>query len=238
MRRLIRVLSDPAELAAAAAGEFARASGAHKGKGTFRAALSGGSTPKALYARLAAEPLRSRVPWARVELFFGDERCVPPDDPDSNYRMAREALLSRVPVPPERVHRVLTERTPEEAARLYADEVRGPRFDWIFLGLGPDGHTASLFPGTAAVEEKEKLAVSVWVPEKKTRRVTLTLPVLNAAAKVVFVVSGADKADAVRRVLEEPASPAVPASLVRPEAGELLWLLDAAAASGLRRTKC
>jgi len=231
MRRLIRVLRDPDELAAAAAGEFARAAGSSRG--TFRAALSGGDTPRALYERLAAEPLRSRVPWARVEFFFGDERCVPPDHPDSNYRMAREALLARVPVAPERVHRVPTELPPEEAARRYAEEVRGPRFDWVFLGLGADGHTASLFPGAAAVGERSAPAVAVWSEERKSHRVTLTRPVFDAAAKVVFVVAGAGKAEAVRRVLEEPPSEALPASLIRPESGELLWLLDAAAASRL-----
>lgn len=230
MRRLIRVLKDDAELASAAAGEFARAAGASKGM--FRAALSGGSTPRAFHARLAAEPLRSRVPWGRVEVFFGDERCVPPDHRDSNYRMARETLLDRVPIPRERVHRVPTELPPEEAAREYARVLGSAPLDFVFLGLGPDGHTASLFPGTPAVGETGAAVVPVWVEAKKSFRVTLTRPVLNAAAKVVFVVSGAEKAEAARRALEEPPAPEVPAGLIRP-ASELLWLLDAAAASKL-----
>jgi 6-phosphogluconolactonase len=232
MRRLIRVLPDQTSLAAAAAEAFAAAASASDG--AFRVALSGGNTPKALYALLAAEPLRARVPWSRVEVFFGDERCVPPDHPDSNFRMAEEVLLSRVPLEPSRIHRVRTELAPEEAARRYSDELRGPRFDWIFLGLGPDGHTASLFPGSAAVNELKVRATSVWVEEKKSHRVTITRPVIDAAKKVVFVVAGADKAEMVRRVVEEPADPAFPASLVAPTGGDLIWLLDAAAASLLK----
>jgi 6-phosphogluconolactonase len=149
-------------------------------------------------------------------------------------------LLSRVPIPPENIHRVPAELPdPEEAARRYADVLRrelgaAPRFDWIFLGMGEDGHTASLFPGTAAVRESQKLTAAVWVEAKKTHRVTLTLPVLDAAAKVVFLVAGAAKAETARRVLEEPADEARPASLVRPDRGELVWLLDHEAASRLK----
>ena len=237
MRRLL-ILPDAATLAAAAAEEFVRA--LESSSGPFRVALSGGSTPKALYGLLADEkhPYRARVPWERLRFFWGDERCVPPDHPDSNYRMAREALLSRVPVSPERVHRIEGE-LPEaaEAARRYEDAVRRelgaePRFDWIFLGLGADGHTASLFPGTTAVAERSKLVTSVWVEEKKTHRVTLTLPVLNAAKKIVFLVEGIDKALTVQLVLQDAPSPVRPASQVLPK-GELLWLLDRAAASRL-----
>ena len=215
-------------MAAAAASAFADAAGASTG--AFKVALAGGSTPRDLYACLAQEPLSSRVPWARVEIFFGDERCVPADHPDSNFRMAHEALLKHVALEPSRIHRVPTEFTPDEAARRYADEVRGPNFDWIFLGLGRDGHTASLFPGSPAVSEKIKLAVAAEAPDTKLPRVTLTLPVFSAAAKIVFVVSGADKADIVRRVFEEPAAPELPASMILPHEGESLWLLDAAAA--------
>ena len=236
-RRLI--LSDASALAAAAAEEFARA--AAGSSGPFRVALSGGSTPKALYALLADVngPYRMRVPWERVHFFWGDERCVPPDHPDSNYGMARATLLSRVPVPPGNVHRIEGELADSgEAAKRYEaaltrEFVGAPRFDWIFLGLGADGHTASLFPGTAAVSERLNLVSAVWLEAKKSRRVTLTLPVLNAAKKIVFLVAGADKAAAARLALEGGASAACPASLVAPADGELLWLLDAAAASGL-----
>jgi 6-phosphogluconolactonase len=164
---------------------------------------------------------------------------VPPDHPDSNYRMALETLLSKVPVAPQRIHRMPAELPDaDEAARRYEATLRaelGPalRFDFVFLGLGPDGHTASLFPGTPVVQEKEKLVASVWVEAKKSRRLTLTFPVLNAAARAAFVVSGAEKADMVRRAIEEPASDMVPAGKVVPTKGELLWLLDRDAASRL-----
>jgi 6-phosphogluconolactonase len=241
MRRVL-ILPDAAALAAAAAEEFARAASASTG--IFRVALSGGSTPKTLYALLADEkaPYRARVPWGRLHFFWSDERCVPPGHPDSNYRMAFETLLSRVPVPSGHIHRIegaLADA--EEAARwceisLRVEFAGMPRFDWIFLGLGADGHTASLFPGTTAVAETKKLVTSVRVEEKKAHRVTFTLPLLNAAQTVAFVVAGADKADMARLVLEEAPSAARPASLVLPARGELLWLLDRAAASRLTAT--
>jgi 6-phosphogluconolactonase len=240
MSRRIHVLPDAAVLAAAAAGEFTRA--AASSKGPFRVALSGGSTPKAFHALLAdaSGPYRARVPWDRVHFFWGDERCVPPDHPDSNYRMAMETLLSKVPVAPENIHRIPAELPDAAVAAEHYEETLLhefdglPRFDWIFLGMGPDGHTASLFPGTMAVVEQKKLVTSVWVEEKKTHRVTLTLPVLNASKNIAFVVAGPDKADTARRVLEEAPSAASPASLVSPSRGELLWLLDRAAASRLK----
>jgi 6-phosphogluconolactonase len=240
MSRRVHVLPDAAVLAAAAAGEFTRA--AASSKGPFRVALSGGSTPKAFHALLADAqgPYRARVPWDRVHFFWGDERCVPPDHPDSNYRMAVETLLSKVPVPPEHVHRILGELPKaDEAAEKYEETILSkfdglPRFDWIFLGMGPDGHTASLFPGTMAGVEQKKLVTSVWVEEKKSHRVTLTLPVLNASKNIAFVVSGSDKADTAQKVLEEAPSASHPASLVSPSRGELLWLLDRPAASRLK----
>jgi 6-phosphogluconolactonase len=236
-RRLI--LADASAATAAAAEEFTRA--AAGSMGPFRVALSGGETPKALFSLLAEAkgPYRARVPWERIHFFWGDERCVPPDSPDSNYGAAREGLLSRVPVPPRNVHRIQGELPDSDAAaKLYEAELRAefgpsPRFDWIFLGLGPDGHTASLFPGTAAVSERVRLVAPVWLEAKKSRRVTLTFPVLNAAKKVVFVVAGAGKSVAVSLALEGEASVTCPASLVAPTDGELLWILDQAAASGL-----
>lgn len=234
MRRVL-TLADARELSFAAAGEFTRAMGAVK-KGPIRIALSGGSTPRAFHSLLAAEPLRSRIPWDRVQVYWGDERCVPPDHPDSNYKMAMETLLSRVPVPPDNIHRVPAER--EDAAAQYESVLRremgeAPRFDWIFLGLGPDGHTASLFPGTPAVQAGG-LVCDGYMAAKQSRRITFTLPLINAAAKVAFVVSGAEKADMVRAVLEDPPSPSHPASLVSPAKGDLLWLLDRPAASRLK----
>ena len=246
MRRLL-ILPDAAALATAAAEEFTRAAAASSGP--FRVALSGGATPRTLYALLADEkaPYHARVPWERLHFFWSDERCVPPDHPDSNYRMASETLLSRVAAPSANVHRVAGELADaDEAASRYEEEIRrdfasavpgAPRFDWIFLGMGVDGHTASLFPGTTVVMETKKLVASVWVEEKKSHRVTFTLPLLNAAQNVAFVVSGAEKAETARRVLEEAPSAARPASLVVPIRGQSLWLLDRAAASrsGLNR---
>jgi 6-phosphogluconolactonase len=236
LRRLL-IRADPPALAAAAAAEFARAAAACKGE--FRVALSGGATPRALYQLLASDkaPYRAAVPWDRLRFYWGDERCVPPDDPDSNYRMAYDALLSRVPARAGSIRRIDGELDdPEESARLYADTLRrelgpAPRFDWVFLGLGADGHTASLFPGTPAAAERTLLARGVRVVAKPSKRVTLTLPVFNAAKTVVFLVAGADKAETVRRVLGEPPSEDLPASLVAPASGDLIWMLDAGAAS-------
>jgi len=239
MRR-VQIVPDAAALAAAAAEEFTRAAAASSGP--FRVALSGGSTPKALNALLADEsaPYRARMPWDRIHFFWSDERCVPPDHPDSNYRMAQESLLSRVPVPPANVHRIPAELpNPDEAADIYEETIVAefdglPHFDWIFLGMGPDGHTASLFPGNLAVAEQKKLVTAVWVPQMKTHRVSFTLPILNSARKVVFLVAGPEKADTARLVLEEAPSAARPSSLVQPLRGELLWLLDKAAALRLK----
>lgn len=239
MRRL--VLSSPSAVAAAAAEEFARAAAGARGR--LRVALSGGRTPRALYELLAdpGAPYRFRIPWDRLAFFWSDERCVPPGHPDSNYRMAEEALLSRLPVPPAAVHRVKGELgDSDEAARLYERDLLRefggpPAFDWVFLGLGADGHTASLFPGLSAVHETKKTAAPVWNDALKSKRVTLTLPALNAAKTVAFLVCGADKAEAVRLTLEDAPSPLRPASLVRPASGNLIFFLDEAAASRLSR---
>jgi 6-phosphogluconolactonase len=197
-------------------------------RGRFVVALAGGSTPKATYALLAGEDLAARVEWSLVHVFWGDERCVPPDHPDSNYRLAREALLDKVLVPARNVHRIQGELPPEQAAAAYAvelDAVLGAsgRFDLILLGMGRDGHTASLFPGSAALTEHQRLVVAVYVEPLHSWRVTLTLPVINAAREVVFLVSGAAKASALERVR---AGEPVPAGLVRPAPGRLTWLVD------------
>jgi 6-phosphogluconolactonase len=208
-------------------------------RGRCAVALSGGSTPKAFYRLLAAPAFRGRVRWSDIHFFWGDERHVPPDHPDSNYRMAVEAMLSNVPVAPANVHRIRGELPDaDEAARAYEAEMRAcvegepvPRFDLIDLGIGTDGHTASLFPGSAALAETERLCVANWVVKLNAYRVTFTFPVLNAARAVVFVATGTEKAPVVQRVLYDPAAASpLPAQLVRPVDGELWWMLDRAAA--------
>ncbi|MFI5347554.1 MAG: 6-phosphogluconolactonase [Elusimicrobiota bacterium] len=234
MRRVLK-LPDARELSFAAAGEFTRAVSAVK-KGKVHVALSGGNTPRVFHALLASEPFRSRIPWDRLHFFWGDERRVPPDHVESNYRMAMETLLSHVPVPPANIHRVPVEDSDPASAYqslLIREMGDAPRFDWIFLGLGPDGHTASLFPGTPAVQAGG-LVCDGYMAAKDSRRITFTLPLINAAAKVAFVVSGADKAEMVTSILENPPTSAHPASLVSPAKGDLLWLLDRDAASRLK----
>ncbi|HET9307465.1 MAG TPA: 6-phosphogluconolactonase [Candidatus Sulfotelmatobacter sp.] len=242
----IRILTTPQELSEAAAGEVVRdANEAVKASGRFTIALSGGSTPKSLFNLLATNA-RNALPWDRMYFFWGDERHVPPTDPDSNYRMAEEVMLSKVPVPPGNVFRMAAEnpdatrvaedyeKTLRKFFQLAADAI--PQFDFILLGMGPDGHTASLFPGTAALQEKSRLVVSNWVEKLKTNRLSFTLPVLNAARCVAFLVSGTDKAPVLKTVLEENASAEhYPAKLVNPSAGKLIWFLDRAAASSLSK---
>jgi 6-phosphogluconolactonase len=191
-----------------------------------------------------SEPLVAQVDWPRAHVFWGDERCVPPDHPDSNYRMAREALLDHVPIPARNVHRIPCERDPAEAAVVYEGALRAffggdaaPRFDLVLLGLGGDGHTASLFPGTAAVHEPSRWVVAHHVRKLNAWRVTLTPVSINAAAHVAFIVSGAAKAGRLREVLSAPHRPdLLPAQIIRPVGGRLLWLIDAAAAAHLKRS--
>ena len=246
--REVRVVKDAAELSRAAAEEFARCAEEPEGaRGAFSVALAGGLTPRALYTLLASEdaPFRARIPWGRMQVFFGDERPVPPDHPDSNYRMAREALLSRVPIPPSNVHRIRGE-DPDAgaAAREYEATLRsffasagepGPCLDLVLLGMGPDGHTASIFPGSEVVREETLWVAAPWVEPLRSRRITLTPKAINAAARVVFMVSGAAKAETLRAALRGPHRPDVlPAQVVRPERGTLLWIVDRAAAARLR----
>ena len=216
-------------------------------RGRFLLALSGGSTPRPLYELLASDPFRARIDWSRVHLFWGDERCVPPDHPDSNYRMTREALLDRVQPPAENVHRIRGEAEPQEAAEAYERELRrifGPgevpdrSFDLVLLGMGPDGHTASIFPGTQATTETRRWAMAVHVERPRPMwRVTLTTVVLNAAADVTFLVAGADKADRLREVLQAGGPPRLPAQLVKPTHGALHWMVDRAAGSALQNPR-
>jgi 6-phosphogluconolactonase len=242
------VLPDLAQAAAAAAERFARRCvRVVADRGECAIALAGGDTPRALYARLAFEPLRSRIPWSQVRVFWGDERGVPPQDPRSNFRMAQEALLSRLPIPDHRIHRMPAERADAEAAaEEYAAVLREhlpaaadgwPQLDLVLLGLGEDGHTASLFPGAPVLRETRRLVVAYPVPHLGMSRMTLTLPVLNHAAEVMFLVSGAQKAQALWAVLEGPRDPdRVPAQGIRPVAGAVVWIVDAAAASRLTRS--
>ena len=234
------------EMSEAAARLFtARATEAVSLRGRFTAALSGGKTPVTLYTLLAKAPFVAEIPWARVHLFWVDERCVPPDHEDSNYRMVRERLLDHVPIPPANVHRMQGEMDPVEAAARYEEEMRQyfapagvefPVFDLILLGLGADGHTASLFPGTRAIHESARWALGHYVDARKGWRITLTPSVINAARMVVFIVSGAGKAPVLRDVLEGPVRPDVlPAQVIRPEGGDALWMLDRDAAALLKR---
>jgi 6-phosphogluconolactonase len=243
----VRILRDAAAIANRAAKAFIEAAhAAAKSKGTFSVALAGGSTPKALYALLAADESRGQLPWDKIQLFFGDERHVKPTHPDSNFRMATEAMISKVPLKPEQVHRIKAENPDvEQAAREYEQELRAhfhladgepPRFDLVLLGMGTEGHTLSLFPGTKALRDNGRLVVSNWVGKLLTERVTLTAPAVNGAALAMFMVAGADKSLALKAVLEGPYEPEqLPAQLIDPKNGKLLWLVDETAGGILSR---
>lgn len=241
----IHISPDPQALAAEAARRFAAlAEESITARGRFVVALSGGSTPKVLLGLLAQAPYRETLAWGRIHVAWGDERCVPPDDAQSNFRMAREALLAHVPIPEEHIHRIPAENPDHEAAAadyaatlrlvfaLAGDEL--PRFDLIHLGLGTEGHTASLFPGSPALAERERFVAAPFVAKLDAYRITLTPPVLNAAREVQFLAAGAEKADIVRDILHAPHNPTeLPAQIVAPTDGRLVWLLDRAAAQRL-----
>ncbi len=238
----LQILEDSKTLAQAAADHFvAAAEEAIENRGRFTVALSGGSTPQEAYGRLADPMLATKVSWRNVHLFWGDERCVPPEDPDNNYRMARKTLIQKVPIPQANVHRIQGELEPDLAADAYADELRSffgsderPRFDLIFLGLGKDGHIASLFPGSPALRETEHWVLAVFAEALQTWRVTLTPPVLNSARQLSFLVSGKSKAERLQEVLEgEPQPEPLPAQLIQPLNGQVTWLVDRAAAARL-----
>lgn len=208
-------------------------------RGSFHVALSGGSTPRAAYELLGIDPLRGELSWRDVVVYFGDERCVPPDDDASNYRMARRAFLDTVGIPPANVHRIRGEIDPREAASEYASELRAdlgnaPKFDLVLLGLGLDGHTASLFPGTPPETDAGALVRAVYAQSQAMWRVTMTPAVINAARTVVFAVDGGDKASILAAVYDGPVDTRTyPAQVVRPEPGRLVWMVDAAAANRL-----
>jgi len=227
-----------ADLLALAAQETAAA------RGRFAVALSGGESPRALYRLLARQQFSQKIPWRRVQLYWGDERCVPPDDADSNYAMARDAFIKHVPITAANVHRMRGEDPPEDAAKAYDAELRGlaaqerprsevPVFDLVLLGLGTDGHTASLFPHSDALGEEERFCVATQAPDGAPR-LTITAPVINSARRVWLIVTGAKKAGMVAEVIEGLRVPmAVPAQGVSPVHGTLTWLLDEAAAAEL-----
>jgi 6-phosphogluconolactonase len=235
----LRIVADAAALSVAAAEEFCRcAESAIAARGRFCVALAGGNTPRGVYAQLAAEKKNS-LPWNQVFIFFGDERHVPQEDPESNYRMARESLLAKVPIPPENVHRIPAELPAPAAAAQYETDLRSffrlaagewPRFDLTLLGIGDDGHTASLFPGSAGLEERSRLVVANWVEKFATYRITFTYPVLNHAGEVVFLVSGKTKAQILKDIFSSDKHGCYPAQAVHPDNGKLLWIADKDAA--------
>ncbi len=263
MRPELRILDDAAAIATEAAMEFAVAARASvTAHGFFSVALAGGSTPRRLYETIAkVDAARGNVPWETIHIFFGDERPVGPDHAESNFHMASDALLSRVPIPERNIHRMLGEMDdPERAAELYELDLRSffvtrtaltassmlpasvrpaiegvwPRFDLILLGMGADGHTASLFPETTAVWEQRRWVAANWVPKLEQHRLTLTPPVLNSADRVLFLVSGDDKAEALAEVLESERDPGrLPAQIVHPWQGQVTWLVDLPAAAKL-----
>jgi 6-phosphogluconolactonase len=236
----ITVVEDPDALAERAADHFIELVGAAiAARGSAAVALAGGSTPRAMNAKLAARPRRDRLDWTRVRFFFGDERCVPPDHPDSNYRMTRETLFAPLGIADAQIARIHGEDEPHAAAAAYNATLEAalgapPIFDVVYLGMGPDGHTASLFPGTIAAIDQSRYAVANYVPKFATYRITLTPRVLNAARHVTITAGGAEKADSLAAVLKGPREPdRYPAQLIAPVDGEVDWFVDAAAASRL-----
>jgi 6-phosphogluconolactonase len=239
----VRVFDDAEAVARAAAETFARlAHEAVEERGAFSVALSGGTTPRRVYELLASDDYKERVSWSKVHVFFGDERAVPPDHSESNYRMASEALLSRVNIPPENVHRIEGLGDAAANASDYESIMRGffgdaewPRFDLVLLGMGDDGHTASLFPGTSALEESRAWVAPNWVEKLQAWRITLTAPAINAARRVIFLVTGTAKAERLHEVLNGARDPSrLPSQNIAPRDGTLEWYVDRAAAAKLK----
>jgi len=247
-QRHIQIFGHCSEIASYASHEVARISAeAVSARGVFSIALAGGSTPKMLYALLAEHPtLRNSLPWDKMQVFFGDERHVGPGHADSNFQMAMDAMLSKVPLQPQQIHRIKGEYGDTmQAAAEYEDEIRRqfalkagefPRFDLILLGMGNEGHTLSLFPGTKALHESQLVVTRNWIGKLYTERITLTAPAANAAANIIFMVTGSDKACALKAVLEGPYEPEqLPSQMIQPTDGSLFWLIDAAAGSMLSK---
>jgi len=239
---IILIFETPEQVAEAAAERFVDCAAASvSDHGSFAVALAGGSTPRRAYELLATDEFKDRVDWPRVHLFFGDERAVPSDDPQSNYRMVNDALISRIAIPAENVHRIRGETAPAESSESYEAELKSlfgavawPRFDLVWLGLGADGHTASLFPRSDALQEETRWVVATRQPQTRQDRITLTLPAINHAARVTFMVTGKDKAATLARILRsESVDEELPARTIRPVNGILEWLVDRAAASAI-----
>ena len=236
----VHIHNDPAAMAERAAHILATAcEEAIAERGVFRIAISGGQTPIPLFRLLAAQDWADRLPWDKMTFFWVDERCVGPDDPRSNYGLARRELLSRVPA--THFYRMRGDTDPVDAAIKYEQQIRDdfdlapnalPRFDFILLGMGADGHTASIFPNSPALSEKKRLVIDQYVPERKADRLTLTLPVINNALCCMFLVAGAEKHNVLSRALDLLAEPTLPAQMVHPTFGELIWIVDKAAATG------
>ena len=247
MDRTIQIFPDVAAIAQQAATIFVNAAQqAVKEHGLFRVAMAGGSTPKTLYALLVSEPFRSQLPFDKMQLFFGDDRHVPPDHPDSNYRMVSENFISKTSIKPEQVFRMKTELQDTERAALEYEQILKtqfalksgdlPRFDLMMLGMGNEGHTLSLFPGTTALRDNGRLVVRTWVGKLYTERITCTAPVANNSAAVLFMIAGADKAPALKAVLEGPYEPEqLPSQLIKPVNGKLFFLVDSAAGGMLTK---
>lgn len=243
----IIIVRDAAALAETAARHFAQCAQRHtKEQGRFTVALSGGSTPRAMFSLLAEEPYRSSLQWASIFFFWGDERSVPPDHPESNYRTAHDVLLSKVSVPSQNIFRIPAELGPERAASEYSAQLRSffgldaqpdelPKLDLVFLGMGADGHTASLFPGTSALQAGREIAVSTYVEKLQMYRTTLTAATINNAEEVVFLIAGQDKAATLHEVLLGEHQPdKYPSQLIQPATGNLIWMIDEAAGSDLK----
>ena len=245
-RGVVRISPDVERLTSTAADFFISvANEAIAVRGRADIALSGGSTPRSLYSLLATPPYASQINWTHVHIWFGDERTVGPEDAQSNFKMANDALLSHIAIPAANIHRIEGELSPEVAATRYEEALTAafelgphvlPRLDLIWLGLGPDGHTASLFPDTTGLHVMDKLVIANPVPQQNTTRISLTFPTINAAAHIAFLIAGEDKAPMVARVIEEDRSnpeSLLPSQRIVPVAGQLLWLLDLAAAGEL-----
>ncbi len=244
MEPVIEILNNPEQLAESVAKEFLQivrlAYNTHK---KLNVVLSGGSTPKMLLERISKPRFSNQVGWDFVNLFWGDERCVPPDDPESNYGMTRETLIKKISIPERNVYRIKGERDPYIECKRYAEQIMHvvsnfrnnlPIFDWIFLGIGSDGHTASLFPGAETLKIKKELCTVAEHPVTGQKRITLTLPVLNNSARVTFLVTGNTKSSIVEKILKRVGDfEKYPAAMVKPNAGDIEWYLDRAAASKL-----
>ncbi len=235
----LEIYDNHQELAWAAAMRFAGLAESYVTEsGKFTVALSGGSTPKALFSLLAKRPFADSLPWSSIYVFWGDERCVAPNHPDSNFLMASETLLSQVPIPKDNIFRIpAEEESPERAANQYSSAIQqffnadSPCFDLIFLGMGADGHTASLFPGTEALKVEDAIAVANYVEKFKAHRITLTAKTINHARNIIFLVAGEDKAAVLKEVIEGEYQPEkFPSQLIKPVDGNLIWMLDEAAA--------